>query len=195
MLHVFACSPTMRSEQVSIDSLKYHISEGNLDAVAEEVGNLPYWIATASPSHELYHPFTEDDIYKYELVAAALSELEVSEIRQVAILTIKQAFESSDGEGLAKKLNFFVLWRILFDIPKMTPYEEARFESVHAGPADELTTVNEKGERFFNERWPVSFNEDGTVADISSVMSMKGARYVVIWDFDGLAERFKVKTF
>ncbi|MBU0552858.1 hypothetical protein KKB55_09150 [Myxococcota bacterium] len=190
LLVVSACG--QMDERVSMSRLEMSITNNDLDALSDEVLKLPYWLETTSLQR---NQFSKYDVNDYKLVGSALSSLSLKDIEEVKRLSIKKAYLSSDEEGAAIKFNFFVLWRIIFDIPEETPYEEViSFQPMHVGLGSRATRIDGNGNKFFNERWPVVFDSQGNILEIERFNNMSGPMYRPQKDFEAISSKYPLRS-
>lgn len=146
--------------------------------IANEMQALPYWIGADGAERSL----SSSEVQSYADLAGSLGGLPASDVRLGAKIALSKAWDHGYGRWVLLNARLFVLWRILFELPRKAESEDEFIDiglhAFHGGffpnpAAEEL-----------NLQWPAVF-DDGRLVAVEPFINFKGA-YDGLDDFDRL---------
>lgn len=162
------------------------VSMQDIQEVVDDVSDLPMWGEIRSGRLLSTGQFNDLDNKAYFSAAKKMSSLTEAEIKCVHSKVILN-LESDGYSPRVTRLNFFVLWRILFDIPAAVNCVDMHFVGLHHGMHSECFT--DTTGQFTRARWPIVFDDNGDFDRIEPMFGY-GQDYWPIADFDLLARKY-----
>ena len=165
------------------------LSQAEQDA-ADLILDLTPWVKTLGGAPTGNEPFTLSDVHEYLDAAEALAALTNAEIENV----YEAVWNDLDGYGVDPEVGdytFFVLWRLVAEVPASAPQSSMKFQAPHAAPYDRSWLSGTV--RMYPADYPLVLNTLGKVTQIESLLGAKGA-YLCWSDFQELVATYGRRT-
>lgn len=146
------------------------------NTISAQMQKLPYWIGVDGVERQL----SSKEVESYADLAESLSTSPAEDVRTGAKIALSEAWDDGYGHWLLLNARLFVLWRVLFDLPKKASSKDEFFDTGLHGFHGGLTP-NPAAEEL-DLQWPAVFDAGKLVA-IEPFISFQGG-YDGLEDFD-----------
>ncbi|MCA9526473.1 MAG: hypothetical protein KC549_09300 [Myxococcales bacterium] len=172
-----------------ITSERAPLSQAEQDTVDLILGLNP-WPTTLPGATYGNQSFTLSDVHEYLDAAEALAALTTGQIKNV----YEAVWFELKSDGVDTELGdyvFFVLWRIVAEVPPAVPLSSMKFHSPHAAPYDR--TWLQGTVRMYPADYPLVLNTNGKLTEIESLLGAQST-YLCWYDFEELVADYGRRT-